>query len=50
MQHGRDGAAARSDFDGARVLDVPMQVQRLIAEATSSLNLSQSYIGWCPFW
>jgi len=32
------------------VLDVPGQVQRLILEATSHINLCQSYIGWCPFW
>jgi FKBP12-rapamycin complex-associated protein len=32
------------------VLDIPAQVSRLIEEATSHLNLSQSYIGWCPFW
>jgi hypothetical protein len=28
------------------VLDVPAQVQKLIVEATSHLNLCQSYIGW----
>ena len=32
------------------VLDVPAQVQRLIEEATSHINLCQAYIGWCPFW
>jgi FKBP12-rapamycin complex-associated protein len=32
------------------VLDVSGQVQRLIVEATSHINLCQSYIGWCPFW
>jgi len=32
------------------VLDVPAQVQKLILEATSHINLCQSYIGWCPFW
>jgi phosphatidylinositol kinase/protein kinase (PI-3 family) len=26
------------------------QVQRLIEQATSSANLAQLYIGWCPFW
>jgi len=31
-------------------LGVPDQVQRLIAEATSSENLCQLYIGWCSFW
>lgn len=27
-----------------------MQVERLIREAISTVNLCQSYIGWCPFW
>lgn len=31
-------------------LDVQQQVDRLIQEATSPVNLCQSYIGWCPFW
>ncbi len=26
------------------------QVQRLLQEAVSHVNLCQSYIGWCPFW
>ena len=29
---------------------VAVQVQRLIASATSHENLCQSYIGWCAFW
>jgi len=45
-----DSKLTGRDFDASRVLDVPAQVQRLVAEATSPLNLSQSYIGWCPFW
>ena len=28
----------------------PVQVQRLIDQATLPENLSASYIGWCPFW
>jgi FKBP12-rapamycin complex-associated protein len=32
------------------VLDIPQQVQRLIEEATSHINLCQAYVGWCPFW
>jgi len=32
------------------VLDVPAQVQKLVEEATSHVNLCQSYMGWCPFW
>ena len=35
---------------GEVVLDVERQVQRLIVEATSHINLCQAYIGWCPFW
>ena len=31
-------------------LAVPDQVDRLIVQATSHENLSQLYIGWCPFW
>jgi serine/threonine-protein kinase mTOR len=38
------------DFDDAETLDIPAQVQRLIAQATSHENLCQCYIGWCPFW
>ena len=30
-------------------LKINVQVQRLIRQATSHENLSQSYIGWCPF-
>ena len=32
------------------VLDVRSQVERLIVEATSHVNLCQCYVGWCPFW
>ena len=32
------------------VLDVRTQVERLIVEATSHVNLCQCYVGWCPFW
>ena len=31
-------------------LSVAQQVQRLIEQATSHLNLCQCYVGWCPFW
>lgn len=31
-------------------LGVAEQVDRLIQEATSNENLSQSFFGWCPFW
>lgn len=38
------------DFKSNMTLDVPLQVQRLILQATSLENLSQCYIGWCAFW
>ncbi len=31
-------------------LNVPQQVEKLIRQATSHVNLCQCYIGWCPFW
>ena len=41
-----------TDFtsDCGNVLDVQQQVERLINQATSHVNLAQAYIGWCPFW
>ncbi|KAJ3270253.1 phosphatidylinositol kinase- protein kinase tor1 [Terramyces sp. JEL0728] len=36
------------DFKGEH-LDATQQVDRLIAQATSIENLSQCYMGWCPF-
>ncbi|KAH6573280.1 hypothetical protein BASA60_006119 [Batrachochytrium salamandrivorans] len=38
------------DFKQTTPLLVPIQVQRLIVQATSLENLSQCFIGWCPFW
>jgi FKBP12-rapamycin complex-associated protein len=38
------------DFKDSKELSVIEQVDRLIREARSVKNLSQSYIGWCPFW
>ncbi|KAJ3423742.1 serine/threonine-protein kinase mtor [Anaeramoeba flamelloides] len=38
------------DFDPNKTLNVSSQVLRLIELATSNENLSQCYIGWCPFW
>jgi phosphatidylinositol kinase/protein kinase (PI-3 family) len=38
------------DFDKNTMLNVQEQIQRLIEEATSHINLCQCYIGWCPFW
>lgn len=31
-------------------LNVKLQVQKLIIQATSHENLCQNYVGWCPFW
>ena len=39
-----------TDFNKNEELKINVQVQRLIKQATSDENLSQSYIGWCPFW
>ena len=38
------------DFGKGERLNVPDQVERLIQQATSNVNLCQCYIGWCPFW
>ena len=55
-----DSASSTSSFSpspapavgapAAAPLTVAAQVQRLIEEATSHVNLAQAYIGWCPFW
>jgi FKBP12-rapamycin complex-associated protein len=42
---GAPGSAGSGEGD-----PVAVQVQRLVAQATSHENLCQSYIGWCPFW
>ena len=39
-----------TDFNKNEELKVKEQVRRLIEQATSHENLSQSYLGWCPFW
>ena len=39
-----------TDFNKKEELKIYEQVQRLIRQATSHENLSQSYLGWCPFW
>ena len=39
-----------TDFNKNEELKINVQVQRLIRQATSHENLSQSYMGWCPFW
>ncbi len=39
-----------TDFSKNIQLDVKNQVEKLIKQATSHENLSQSYLGWCPFW
>jgi serine/threonine-protein kinase mTOR len=38
------------DFKPGEELDVVMQVNKLIVEATKLENLCQHYIGWCSFW
>ncbi|CEQ40386.1 SPOSA6832_01995, partial [Sporobolomyces salmonicolor] len=38
------------DFKPTVVLSINDQVDKLIAQATSLENLSQCFIGWCPFW
>ncbi|OMH79902.1 Phosphatidylinositol 3-kinase tor1, partial [Zancudomyces culisetae] len=38
------------DFDPKTVLSVHAQIDYLVADATSSENLSQCYIGWGAFW
>ena len=39
-----------TDFNKNEELKVKEQVKQLIDQATSHENLSQSYLGWCPFW
>ena len=39
-----------TDFNKNVQLNIYDQIQRLIRQATSHENLSQSYLGWCPFW
>ena len=39
-----------TDFNKNEELKIYEQIQRLITQATSHENLSQSYLGWCPFW
>ena len=41
---------AGREFPDAESLTVVGQVRRLISEARSAQNLSQAYIGWCPYW
>ena len=44
------GAGGGTGVGGSGVLDVRSQVERLIVEATSHVNLCQCYVGWCAFW
>ncbi|KAJ8330853.1 phosphatidylinositol kinase- protein kinase tor1 [Batrachochytrium dendrobatidis] len=39
-----------TDFKTLDALNVSDQVDRLIDQATSLENLSECFIGWCPFW
>ncbi|XP_066601544.1 serine/threonine-protein kinase mTOR [Prorops nasuta] len=45
----RDKLTGR-DFSHEETLSVQRQVDLLIQQATNNENLSQCYIGWCPFW
>jgi len=38
------------DFNPDVPLTVPMQVEKLILQATSLENLCQCFSGWCAFW
>ncbi|KAF9647181.1 atypical/PIKK/FRAP protein kinase [Thelephora ganbajun] len=38
------------DFNPDVILTVPMQVEKLILQATSLENLCQCFSGWCAFW
>ena len=46
----KDKLTGRDFPNYPETLDVPKQVDLLIAQATNHENLSQCYIGWCPFW
>ena len=58
--HGRDftGIMSKNSFKSSKEEDnkssMPMavtdQIDFLIEQATSLENLSEAYIGWCPFW
>lgn len=39
-----------NDIKKLKELSVPVQVDKLIQQATSVENLCQHYIGWCSFW
>lgn len=47
---GSGEAVAGGEVVVGGVLDVRSQVDRLITEATSHVNLCQLYVGWCGFW
>ncbi|ORY29148.1 armadillo-type protein [Naematelia encephala] len=38
------------DFKPDQVLDVKMQVEKLVDEATKTENLCVAFLGWCSFW
>ncbi len=48
--NGLDFASSWDPVTSNQQLQVADQVDRLIQEATSNENLSQSFFGWCPFW
>eukprot|EP01016_Furgasonia_blochmanni_P050789 TRINITY_DN7905_c0_g1_i1.p1 TRINITY_DN7905_c0_g1~~TRINITY_DN7905_c0_g1_i1.p1 ORF type:complete len:1154 (+),score=305.78 TRINITY_DN7905_c0_g1_i1:248-3709(+) len=41
---------AGRDFKENETLSVEHQVENLINQARSEFNISQAYIGWCPWW
>ncbi|XP_076085586.1 serine/threonine-protein kinase mTOR-like [Mytilus galloprovincialis] len=49
VQRVRDKLTGK-DFPTEESIDVSTQVELLIKQATSHVNLCQCYIGWCPFW
>ena len=38
------------DFHPDQTLDVALQVEKLIQQATSTENLCQCWVGYCAFW
>jgi len=39
-----------NDFKNRTNLEVPIQVNKLIQQATDIENLCQHFVGWCSFW
>ncbi|MES1921072.1 hypothetical protein MHBO_002666 [Bonamia ostreae] len=43
-------SAKLSGTEFGEFMNEKQQVNELILQATSVKNLSQCYVGWCPFW